>query len=105
MRGTVQSWDDEFGWGVLTSPAVPGEIWAHFSALRTDPGAFASLTPGEAVFFTWEEAEQDGYLYRALRVGRPGGPEVDWDDDDDGDDDDGDEMDWGPDVRIEFDRE
>ena len=36
-----------------------------------EPGAFASLEPGEAVLFTWEEAEQDGYAYRATRVRRP----------------------------------
>jgi CspA family cold shock protein len=40
--------------------------------VRTAPGAFASLDPGESVLFTWEEAEQDGYAYRALDV-RPAG--------------------------------
>ncbi|KAB2368216.1 MULTISPECIES: cold-shock protein [Actinomadura] len=70
VRGTVASWDDESGWGVLVSPDVPGEVWAHFSAVRTVPGGFASLDPGESVLFTWEEAEQDGYAYRALDVRR-----------------------------------
>ncbi|MEU6752630.1 cold shock domain-containing protein [Spirillospora sp. NPDC046719] len=70
VRGTVASWDDENGWGVLVSPDVPGEVWAHFSAVRTAPGGFASLDPGESVLFTWEEAEQDGYAYRALDVRR-----------------------------------
>ncbi|MEV5533756.1 cold-shock protein [Streptomyces prunicolor] len=77
VHGTVRSWDDESGWGVLTSPEVPGEVWAHFSAVQTtDPGAFASLEPGEAVLFTWEEADQDGYSYRALQVRRPGAPQT-----------------------------
>lgn len=68
VRGTVASWDDEAGWGVLVSPDVPGEVWAHFSDVQAEPGAFASLDPGESVLFTWEEAEQDGYAYRALYV-------------------------------------
>ncbi|MFD0541328.1 cold shock domain-containing protein [Actinomadura luteofluorescens] len=53
---------------MLVSPDVPGEVWAHFSVVRAEPGAFASLDPGEGVLFTWEEAEQDGYAYRALDV-------------------------------------
>lgn len=99
IHGTVRSWDEESGWGVLASPDVPGEVWAHFSAVHaTDPGAFISLEPGEAVLFTWEEADQDGFSYRAVQVRRPGGPETDWDNDED--DDDEDAM---SDVRIELD--
>ncbi|MFJ2608213.1 MULTISPECIES: cold-shock protein [unclassified Streptomyces] len=78
MHGTVRSWDDESGWGVLVSPEVPGEVWAHFSAMHTtESGEFASLEAGEAVLFTWEEAEQDGYSYRASQVRRPGAQEAD----------------------------
>ncbi|MFI1842305.1 cold-shock protein [Streptomyces microflavus] len=103
MHGTVRSWDDESGWGILVSPEVPGEVWAHFSAVRTaDPDAFASLDPGETVLFTWEEAEQDGYSYRALRVQQPGDPETGWDDAEDEDDEEAD-VDALSDVRIEFD--
>ncbi len=57
---------------------VPGEVRAHFSAVSTpEPGAFASLEPGESVVFTWEEADQDGYAYRAPKVRRPGDPAAD----------------------------
>ncbi len=102
VHGTVRSWDDESGWGVLASPEVPGEVWAHFSAVHTtDPGAFASLEPGEAVLFTWEEADQDGYSYRALRVRRPGAPETDWE----SDEDESDGSDAMSDVHIELDPE
>lgn len=102
VHGTVRSWEDESGWGVLASPDVPGEVWAHFSAVHTtDPGAFASLEPGEAVLFSWEEADQDGYSYRALRVRRSGDPEIDWE----SDEDEGDDEDSMSDVRIEFDPE
>ncbi|MGW0738173.1 cold-shock protein [Streptomyces sp. NPDC002851] len=108
VHGTVRSWDDESGWGVLASPEVPGEVWAHFSAVRTaEPGAFASLDPGEAVLFTWEEAEQDGYAYRAVQVRHPGAPEADWESDE-GEESEGDEGDdeaFVSDLRIEFDPE
>jgi CspA family cold shock protein len=100
---------------VLTSPEVPGEVWAHFSAVHTPaPDAFASLEPGESVLFTWEEADQDGYSYRALRVHRPGDPEADRDgdehrtdedQDDEDDDDEEDDVFALTDVHIEFDDE
>lgn len=103
MRGTVRSWDAEFGWGVLTSPEVPGEVWAHFSTVRTDPGVFASLDPGEAVLFTWEDAEQDGFSYRAVQVQRPrpGEPQDGWDSDEDEDDEA--DLDTLSELRIELD--
>ena len=72
-----------------------------------EPGAFASLEPGEAVLFTWEEAEQDGYAYRATRVRRPtGGTAARNDAGREGEDEDEDEEDDVfalTDVRIEFD--
>ncbi len=74
VRGHVVSWDEEQGWGVLASPDVPGEVWAHFSAVRSpDPGAYRALAPGEPVLFTWEEAEQDGHAFRAIEVRRASG--------------------------------
>ncbi|MCO5992022.1 hypothetical protein [Actinoallomurus rhizosphaericola] len=71
VPGQVVSWDAEAGWGVLTSPEVPGEVWAHFSAIRlADPGGYRVLCPRESVLFTWEEADQDGYSFRAVEVRR-----------------------------------
>ncbi|MCM2413889.1 hypothetical protein LNW71_20540 [Streptomyces sp. RKAG290] len=96
---------------MLASPELPGEVWAHFSAVHTtDPGAFATLQPGEAVHFTWEEADLDGYSYRALRVRRPGDPATGWEGDEEQDDEDGnggeDEGDGAMSyVRIEFDHD
>jgi hypothetical protein len=31
VDGTVKLWNDDEGWGVLASPQVPGDVWAHFS--------------------------------------------------------------------------
>jgi cold shock CspA family protein len=72
VDGYVTSWDDDAGWGVLTSADVPGELFAHFSSI--DAVGYRSLTPGEHVRFDWEPfpSGQDGYFYRATRVQRIG---------------------------------
>jgi cold shock CspA family protein len=88
VQGQVKSWNDEEGWGVLVSPEAPGEVWAHFSALRLpDPGAYRELPPGEPVAFIWEEADQDGYSYRAVEVRRVADVDdtTQWGSDDSGD--------------------
>lgn len=66
VEGTTRSWSDDEGWGVLASPDVDGEVWAHFSNI--DAVGYRSLKPGEAVQFTDETPCQDGYPHRALRV-------------------------------------
>ncbi|GAA3046275.1 hypothetical protein GCM10017562_04860 [Streptomyces roseofulvus] len=64
--GRVLEWHGEEGWGVLASDAVPGPVWAHFSDIEAE--GFRELTVGGRVTFTVEEAEQDGYHWRAVRV-------------------------------------
>ena len=58
--GTVKRWSDEDGWGVLTSPWVPGEVFAHFIHIESD--GYRTLTQGEEVQFEWEHypSGQDG---------------------------------------------
>ena len=70
VEGTVKRWDDDEGWGVLTSPEVPGEVFAHFSRIEAD--GYRSLHDGERVRFDWEDSPsgQDGCYYRATRVVR-----------------------------------
>jgi cold shock CspA family protein len=36
VDGIVKTWDGDEGWGVLTSPDVPGEVFAHFSNIDAD---------------------------------------------------------------------
>jgi cold shock protein len=71
-EGVVKSWNDDEGWGVLISPEVPGEVFAHF--MHIDAEGYRSLDDGERVQFEWEHypAGQDGYFYRATRVVRAG---------------------------------
>ena len=70
VRGTVRTWSDEQGWGVVDSHQTPGGCWVAASAV-VSPGP-ATLVPGTGVELTWVDADQDGYLYRALSV-RPDG--------------------------------
>ena len=77
VDGTVNYWSDE-GWGVLTSPEIPGEVWAHFSEIAEDDEmGDRSLSDGDRVQFDWEfyAPGQDGYFYIARNIVRLGGPE------------------------------
>ncbi|CAI9413980.1 cupin domain-containing protein [Nocardioides sp. T2.26MG-1] len=67
--GTVRSWSELEGWGVVDSADTPGGCWVHCSMLRMD--GYKTLIPGQAVVFDWEEAEQDGFAFRA-RAAWPG---------------------------------
>ncbi|MCD0450392.1 cold shock domain-containing protein [Actinocorallia sp. API 0066] len=66
--GAVTLWHAEDGWGAISSPAVPGEIWVHFSDVVMDGSP--ELKVGESVTFSWEEVPQDEYSYRAILVFR-----------------------------------
>lgn len=70
IEGIVRSWDDVAGWGVLASPDVPGEVFAHFSHI--DAVGYRSLVEGERVRFNCEPYPpgQDRYFFRATRVVR-----------------------------------
>jgi uncharacterized RmlC-like cupin family protein/cold shock CspA family protein len=64
--GTVRSWSDGEGWGVIDSPDTPGGCWAHYSAVRAD--GYRSLARGQEVVLEYELAAQDGYDFRAVVV-------------------------------------
>lgn len=68
VAGTVKFWNDDEGWGELTSPEVPGELWAHFSFVVGT--GYRSLSEGERVRFDPEHCPtgQDGYFWRARHV-------------------------------------
>jgi cold shock CspA family protein len=50
--GSVEVWHDELGWGGLSSPDVPGGVWAHYSAI--EGSGYRALHAGERVEFAWE---------------------------------------------------
>jgi CspA family cold shock protein len=69
-RGVVRYWREDDGWGVLDSPATPGGCWAHFSAVQMD--GYRTLAAGQPVTFSFEPAEQDGFVWQAVEVTVPG---------------------------------
>ncbi|MFD9080815.1 cold-shock protein [Streptomyces erythrochromogenes] len=70
FSGQVREWHSEEGWGVLVSPTLSGDVWAHFSVIEAE--GFRELTAGQAVTFAVEQAEQDRFRWRAVWV-RPSG--------------------------------
>jgi cold shock protein len=68
VRGTVKSWNDDEGWGVLVSPDAPGEVWAHFGQIEA--AGYRALMAGAAVTFDYERVPggQDGYDFRARQI-------------------------------------
>lgn len=74
--GTVRTWDDAEGWGVVDSADTPGGCWTHYSVVAV--AGQLSLPPGRPVHLEWEPVvDQDGYRYRALRTWPVGADPVD----------------------------
>ncbi len=67
QTGTVREWHDDEGWGVVDGPGVPGGCWVSFSAIAGE--GFRRLRAGDHVRFVAEEGWQDGFAFRATRVG------------------------------------
>ena len=64
--GVVREFHAVEGWGVVDGPDVPGGCWVHFSAIAMD--GCRMLAPGQRVSYLAEEANQDGFRYRAITV-------------------------------------
>jgi CspA family cold shock protein len=62
----VKIWHADLGWGVLASPDVDSEIWAHFSAIEAS--GYRELNDGDSVEFRYRRAHQDAYRYVADSV-------------------------------------
>lgn len=69
-HGTVKFFKPEKGWGAITSPDLPDgcDAWVHFSAIDMD--GYRDLEVGDQVEFSYEEAQQDSFRFRATRVRR-----------------------------------
>lgn len=69
-HGTVKFFRPEKGWGAITSPDLPDgcDAWVHFSAIDMD--GYRDLEVGDQVEFSYEEAQQDSFRFRATRVRR-----------------------------------
>jgi cold shock protein len=68
VRGIVKLWNDDEGWGVVSSPEAPGDVWAHFAHI--EGLGYRSLAAGVAVDFEYISVPggQDGYEYRTVKI-------------------------------------
>jgi CspA family cold shock protein len=46
-RGTVKWFNNKKGFGFLTDPNVPGDVFVHYSEIQA--GGYRTLEPGDAV--------------------------------------------------------
>jgi len=74
VRGTVKSWSTDVGWGVLVSPDLAGDVFAHFMHIQGQAPPW-SLEPGTPVVFEYRTPGQDGFDFAANWV-REANPEV-----------------------------
>lgn len=66
--GVVREYDDGEGTGVIDSLETPGGCWVHYSMI--DVPGWKTLSVGQRVRFTFEsDVKQDGFVFRAVRVG------------------------------------
>lgn len=66
--GTVKFFRADKGWGAISSPDIPdgSDAWVHFSVIAMD--GFRELAAGDHVEFSYEQAQQDSFRYRATVV-------------------------------------
>jgi CspA family cold shock protein len=65
-RGRVREWHRDEGWGVIDSEHTPGGCWAHCSSVQV--AGYRALEAGQVVSFRHENADQDGFTYRAVEL-------------------------------------
>jgi len=69
--GSVDSWDDAAGWGVLRTPDGLS-VFCLFSQVEDRETRYRSLQPGQVVWFDYEVPGQDGCDARVLTAARAG---------------------------------
>lgn len=66
MQGVVKFYKADKGWGAIICPELPTDVWVHLSVI--DGSGFREFAAGDVVDFDVEEAEQDGFHFRATRA-------------------------------------
>ncbi|WP_157371794.1 cold shock domain-containing protein [Angustibacter sp. Root456] len=66
LTGTVASWSEDAGWGVLASDATPGGCFASFAVVHID--GYRALTVGRKVTFSAIPMEIEGLRWQATSV-------------------------------------
>ena len=65
-RGVVKFFRAEKGWGGITSPEVPGDVWFHLSDIEAKGQRWPE--DGQPVEFECVKQQQDSWQYVATRV-------------------------------------
>ena len=66
--GYVSFFHEERGWGLISSPAVDGEIWVKYNVIECD--GFQNLHAGEKVEFGYQRSPINGGRNVAVWVKR-----------------------------------
>lgn len=65
-RGTVKWFNDKKGFGFITDPNVPGDIFVHFSAIQSK--GFKTLKEGEEVDYELYQDEKGSRAKNVVKV-------------------------------------
>jgi CspA family cold shock protein len=65
-RGTVKWFNDKKGFGFIVDPAVPGDIFVHFSVIQSD--GFRTLAEGDEVEYELYEDEKGSRARNVLKI-------------------------------------
>jgi CspA family cold shock protein len=68
VRGMVDWFDVEDGWGALTAPEVPGGCFVHYSNIQSD--GYRQLVAGQEVRFTYSEPAKTATPSERSKCGR-----------------------------------
>ncbi len=66
-KGTVKWFNEKKGFGFITDPSVPGDIFVHFSAIETE--GFKTLTEGEQVAYELSTDDKGAKARKVQRLG------------------------------------
>lgn len=66
LVGTVASWSEEDGWGVLDSESTPGGCFASFAVVHVE--GYRTLSAGSRVTFNAIPMEIEGMHWQATSV-------------------------------------
>lgn len=68
--GLVECWDDINGLGEISVDRDGRKVWVHYAVIEPSGGGdeYRTLRPGRSVELKIEQADQDGYSWRATWV-------------------------------------
>jgi len=68
VRGIVKLWNEDEGWGVVSSPDVDGDVWAGFATIESEDYRWLNVGATIEFDYIFVPGGQDGYRYRTERI-------------------------------------